>query len=616
MFKSFRRFLWSRKSVTGLFTKNRPKKIWEEKIDASKSFVMSLFKSCPEIAQVFPFPNVMQARDKENLEAMVNTANKFLVEMNDAAKNDERSKFGETALKKLAELGFCGLQVPEQYGGLGLSSTQYARLIQEIGGFDLALGVTLGAHQAIGFKGILLYGNDDQKKKYLPPLAAGKRIAAFCLTEKESGSDVKVLKSRAIPSPDKTHFILNGSKLWITNGGIADIFTVFAQVPVETPSGIAERMTAFIVERGFGGVKSGKPEQKMGIKASNTTEVFFDDCKIPSDNIIGEIGDGFKIAMNIVNSGRFGMAAILSGTMKAAIAEATKHAANRLQFGRLICHFGAIQEKIVRMCMAQYTAESMAYMIAGNMDKNCADFHLEAAITKIFASEAAWYVVDEAIQILGGNGYMTASGLERVLRDLRVFRIFEGTNEVLRVFVALSGFKYAREHFEHFQELTKSPSKGTGLVLKIIAKLLKRTWGLDGQRFAKTIHPDLEDSAHLLSKCINEFGDTSELLLAEQGKNITNNQFLLTRITNSVIDVYAMACVLSRATYALNESVPSAAYEGKMAKLICTEASERIFQNSKILRSSDKLTNFKQISSLAEDIVKFGGVIQCSPLEV
>lgn len=198
-------------------------------------------------------------------------------------------------------------------------------------------------------------------------------------------------------------------------------------------------MTAFIVERAFGGVSSGPPENKMGIKCSNTTEVYFEDVKVPVANVLGGVGNGFKVAMNILNNGRFGMGAAMAGTSRAALRTASEHAATRVQFGRKLAEFGAVRERLARCAALQYATESLAYMVSGNMDSGAADYHLEAAVSKVFASEAAWTVVDDAIQILGGMGFMRATGLERVLRDLRIFRIFEGTNDILRLFVALTG---------------------------------------------------------------------------------------------------------------------------------------------------------------------------------
>lgn len=295
--------------------------------------------------------------------------------------------------------------------------------------------------KSIGFKGIIIAGTEAQKAKYLPKLATGETIAAFALTEPSSGSDASSIRTRAELSPDGKHWIMNGQKIWISGGGLAEVFTVFAQTPVkdEVTGETKDKITAFIVERSFGGVTNGKPEKKMGIKCSNTVEVYFENVPIPVENVLGGVGNGFKVSMNILNAGRFGMSAALSGTMKAAIKQALAHATQRVQFGKTIISYGTTQEKFARMAMLQYVTESMAYMLSNNMDRGSPEFQVEAAISKVYGSEAAWWVIDECIQVLGGMGYMRDTGIERVQRDLRIFRIFEGANDILRLFIALTG---------------------------------------------------------------------------------------------------------------------------------------------------------------------------------
>lgn len=333
-------------------------------------------------------------------------------------------------------------------------------------------------------------------------MSAGKVYAAFALTEPSSGSDAGSIRCRAVKSADGKHYILNGSKIWISNGGVANIMTVFAQTEVTDPKTgeKKDKVTAFIVEREFGGVTNGAPEKKMGIKASNTAEVFFEDVKIPIENVLGGEGNGFKVAMNILNNGRFGMAGTLGGTMAACIRKAAEHASNRLQFGKKIEEYGSIQEKLARMGMLQYVAQSMAYMISQNMDSGSQDFHLEAAISKVFASEAAWHVCDEAIQILGGMGYMKETGLEKVLRDLRIFRIFEGTNDILRLFVALTGIQFAGSHLKELQKAFKNPAANLGLIFSESTKRIYRTIGFGGTDLSSQVDTSLVDSAKLCAQ--------------------------------------------------------------------------------------------------------------------
>lgn len=335
----------------------------------SSSLVMNMFNGQIKTDQVFPYPDVLSDEQYETLEMVKEPTGKLYNDY-DPLKSDLEEKIDDSILNVAKDLGGFGIMVPVEYGGAGLNNTQYARLGELMGARDLAIGVILGAHQSIGYKGILLYGNDKQKDKYLPDLATGKKIAAFALTEPSAGSDAASIQSRAELSEDGTHFVLNGSKIWISNGGTADVFTVFAKTPKKNKAGeIKDKVTAFVVERSFGGVTNGPPEKKMGIKASNTAEVYFENVKIPLENVLGEVGDGFKVAMNILNSGRFGMGAALTGSMRSCIAKATEFANSRTQFGNKIATYGAIQEKLAKMAMAHYASESLAYMVSGIMDR-------------------------------------------------------------------------------------------------------------------------------------------------------------------------------------------------------------------------------------------------------
>jgi len=584
---------------------------------ASQSFTMNLFRGVVETAQVFPFPQVLNEEQTDNLKMLVDPTAKFFEEVNNPAVNDAIEAVEPHSLEGLWELGAFGLQVPQDLGGLGLSNTQYARLVEIVGGHDLGVGITLGAHQSIGFKGILLFGTPEQKAKYLPRVTTGKEVAAFCLTEPSSGSDAGSIKSRAILSPDGKHYILNGSKIWISNGGLAEIMTVFAQTPVldEKTGKERDKVTAFIVERSFGGVTSGPPEKKMGIKASNTAEVFYEDVKIPVENVLGGVGQGFKVAMNILNNGRFGMAACLAGTMRAVTKKAVDHATTRLQFGRRIDSFGTIQEKLARMSILQYVTESLAYMISGNMDKGSTDFHLEAAISKVFASEAAWTVTDEAIQILGGMGFMKECGLERVMRDIRIFRIFEGTNDILRLFVALTGIQFAGVHLRELQKSFKNPAANLGLIFEEATKRAIRSVGLGSPpSLSEYVHPNLLSSSALAAKSIQSFGQAVEATLIKYGRGVVEEQFVLNRLASAAIDTYTMIVVLSRATEALQSGLPSAPVQELMTKVWCDEASERVAQNLESLRSNQTLENFSRLSTIAKNVCDNGGLVHINPL--
>lgn len=591
----------------------------ERRVVETSSFAMNLFRGQIRPEEVFPFRDVLTEEQHHTLKSLVGPVEEFLIDHNDPLKNDEIRELDEPTMDGLKMMGAFGLQVPEKYGGIGLNNTQYGRLVEIVGANDLGLGIVLGAHQSIGFKGILLCGTEEQKQKYLPFAASGEMMAAFCLTEPSSGSDASSIKSRAILSEDGTHYILNGGKIWISNGGIAEIFTVFAQTPVlDKDSGVTkDKVSAFIVERSFGGVTSGPPEKKMGLNASNTAEVHFDDVKIPRENLLGVEGGGFKVAMSILNNGRFGMAAALSGTMKASIQKAVEHATSRIQFGSCIASYGTIQEKLARMAMAQYITESMAYMISSNMDSGAAEYQVEAAISKVYGSEAAWFVTDEAIQILGGMGYMRATGLEKVLRDLRIFRIFEGTNDILRLFVALTGIQYAGGHLKEVQRAFKRPTANLGLILEEGSKRARRFVGMSGggESLHAYVHPELVDCAKAVSESIEEFGAAVETLLIRYGTSVVDEQFMLNRLANAAIDIYAMVVVLSRASRSLEQNLVSARHESMLTKVICDEGCERVDHLLNCLQKDGRhKKRFEFMSLISKDVVGNGGTVPSHPL--
>jgi len=494
---------------------------------------------------------------------------------------------------------------------LGLKNTQYAKLTEIAGAADLGFGIVMGAHQSIGYKGIYLFGNEQQKKKYLPDLCSGKRMACFCLTEPSSGSDAASIKTRAVKSDDGKHYILNGGKLWISNGGFAEIFTVFAQTPVKDPNTgeVKEKVSAFIVERQFGGVTNGPPEKKMGIKASNTAEVNFDNVKIPVENLLGAEGEGFKIAMNILNNGRFGLASSMAGTIKHVIGKASEWAGNRVQFKKKISEFGVIQEKIAKMSVDHYVAESMAYVIANNMDKGITEFQIEAAIAKVFCSEAAWKATDETIQVMGGMGYMKESGVERVLRDLRIFRFFEGTNDILRLFIALTGIQHAASHLQSVQK------GGLEAKLKFGSQSLMKKAGFGNlNSVIGEVHEDVKDGGRLLAECMGHFSDGVNSLVMKYKKNIMHEQIILSRLADAAIDIYGMAVVLSRCSDSLSKNLPSKDLETKYTTLFCNEASQRVALNLKDIKSNSRTANNELIKEISAAVISNGGVAHAGPL--
>ncbi|CAH2049786.1 unnamed protein product, partial [Iphiclides podalirius] len=610
----FQRKLLFRQSVVRGFASEAPKPETARGARQSASFTLNLFRGELETAQVFPFPEPLTEDQRQTLVELVPPVEKFFQEVNDPAKNDADAQIEEGTVSGLWELGAFGLQVPCELGGLGLNNTQYARLVEVVGAHDLGVGITLGAHQSIGFKGILLFGTEEQRAHYLPRVTGGE-YAAFCLTEPSSGSDAGSIKSRAVLSPDGQHYILNGSKIWISNGGIAEIMTVFAQTPIEKDGKTVDKVTAFIVERSFGGVSSGPPENKMGIRCSNTTEVYYEDVRVPVRNVLGGLGDGFKVAMNILNNGRFGMAAALAGTQRAALRVAAEHAATRVQFGRRLRDFGAVQEKLARMALLQYVTESLAYMVSGNMDSGAQDYHLEAAISKVFASDSAWAVVDESIQILGGMGFMKSAGLERVLRDLRIFRIFEGTNDILRLFVALTGIQFAGSHLQELQRAFKKPAANLGLIFSEAGRRAGRAVGLAGGALEPLVAPALAPHARELARAAAQLGVAVELALRKYGRAVVDEQQVLNQLAAAAIDGYTTAAVLSRASRAQRLGLASAEHELRLAEAWAEEATQRMAALPAAL-GARALAQAQRLAALGRAVADHPAGLARSPLNI
>ncbi|NXW15843.1 ACAD9 dehydrogenase, partial [Circaetus pectoralis] len=539
--------------------------------------------------EVFPYPEISN-EELEEINQFVGPVEKFFNEEVDSKKIDEDAKIPPETFKGLKDLGLFGMQIPEEYGGLGLSNTMYARL-GEITSLDGSIAVTLAAHQAIGLKGILIAGTDEQKAKYLPRLASGEHIAAFCLTEPGSGSDAASIQTRATLSEDGKYFLLNGSKVWISNGGLANIFTVFARTEVVDKDGqLKDKITAFIIERDFGGVTHGKPEDKLGIRGSNTCEVHFENTKVPIENVIGEVGGGFKVAMNILNSGRFSMGSASAGMIKKLIDRTDQHRHCEGVFHKLLLvkQRGLYHEKFCFMAVKAYVMESMAYLTAGMMDRpGFPDCSVEAAMVKVFSSEGAWACVSEALQILGGLGYMKDYPYERYLRDTRILLIFEGTNEILRMYIALTGMQYAGKILTDKIKEIKKGNVGVALG-EFLSKLRdimgrKVDYGLVGDR--GVVHPSLQESGKKLEENIYYFGITVRGLLSRFGKTIVEEQLVLKRVADIVINLYAMTAAISRASRSISIGLRNHDHEVLLTNIFCTEA---YFKNNYAMTQLEK----------------------------
>ncbi|HLT72681.1 MAG TPA: acyl-CoA dehydrogenase family protein [Cyclobacteriaceae bacterium] len=466
-------------------------------------------------------------------------------------------------LDKAGALGLLGTSVPQEYGGFGMDFNT-TMLVSEIIGGGHSVAVALSAHTGIGTLPILYYGNVEQKKKYIPKLATGEWKAAYCLTEPDSGSDANSAKSKAVLNADGTHYLINGQKMWITNGGFADVFIVFAKIDDD------KNLSAFIVEREFGGITMNEEERKMGIKGSSTRQIFFNDCLVPVANLLSERENGFKIAVNILNVGRIKLGAAAIGGSKRTVSLAVNYAIERKQFGTAIANFGAIKHKIAEMATRVFASESACYragqniddayeaLVAGGMDssqarlKSLEEFAIECAIMKVHGSEVLDFAVDEGVQIYGGMGFSAEGPMDRAYRDARINRIFEGTNEINRMLALDMLLKRAMKgHLDLMtpamavqKELLSIPSMGEdegGLFVKekkALANAKKAGLMIAGaavQKFMMKLSDEQEILMHLADMLIEIYVAESCLLRVEkiigtEGKEASLPQFEMAMI--------------------------------------------------------------------------------------
>ncbi len=539
-----------------------------------QSFMKALFHGVIAEDMIFPYPE-LPSEDRENTSMIIGSVRRFFAANVDAAKIDREHAIGPEVLAGLKELGLFGLQIPTEYDGIGLSAAAYCRVMQEIGGLDASIAVTLGAHQSIGLKALLLFGTAEQKRRFLPKLATGEHVAAFALTEPSAGSDAAAIKTRAELSPDGSAYVLNGSKIWITNGGFADFFTVFARTsPVE--EGSKPKITAFAVERSMG-VKNGPEEHKLGIRGSSTTEIFLDDVRVPKENVLGEVGRGFKVAMEVLNSGRLGLASGCVGASNALLKKAIERVKERRAFGRNIGEFGLIKDKIATMLAETYALESATYLTAGMVDSRIADYSLESAICKVLGSETSWRVVNETLQIAAGIGYMQDYPYERMLRDARINMIFEGTNEILRCFVALSGMQGPGKALSDVVRAMREPIKGFGLLSDFAVRKAK---GVLGRERMTRAHPLLSREAVIFEEYTAELAGQVEMVLRKHGRDIAEMQYTQRRVAEMAIDLYALAACLARTTRSIERrGEEGARREIDLTSIYATMAQKRMRQH-------------------------------------
>jgi len=474
-------------------------------------------------------------------------------------------------LKKAGDLGLSGVEIPETYGGMELDKVSAAVIADHIAKYA-GFATTWGGHTGIGTLPLVYFGTDEQKKKYLPKLAAGEIVGAYALSEASSGSDALNCRSRAALSSDGKHYVLNGEKMWITNAGFADLFTVFAKVD-------GEKFTAFLVERNFPGFSIGGEEHKMGIRGSSTCPIILNDCKVPVENVLGEIGRGHIIAFNILNIGRFKLGAMCVGGARESLNNAIGYAKQRKAFKKVIADFGLVREKLANMAMLIYVGESLVFRTVGMMDaalasidKSAADaakktlkaieeYAVECSIIKVWASEMLDYVVDETLQIYAGYGFVEEYPAERAYRDARINRIFEGTNEINRLII--TGF------------LLKRAMGGQLALMPAIKQLMDEV--LSSPSAVEDVEGVLAEEQKLVASAKKLGLFAAGAATQKYMMQIEQQQEVMGAIADMVIEVYAMESALLRTMkIASSQGEAAAALPVAMTRVYLSQAMDKI----------------------------------------
>ena len=562
------------------------------------SFVRGIFAGALHDSLLFPYPPPLDRRDPS--EALL--VRRLIADLRamqhdgliDSERFDEEETIGEEVIRALASAGFLGLTIPKEYGGLGLSNTGYARIFGELSRVDASVTVLIGVHCGLGSKAIVLFGNDEQKARYLPMLARGETLAAYALTEPETGSDAQHIKTTARPSADGSRWILDGHKLWIGNAHRAGVIATFAQTDVERGGTVVQRPTAFIVRPDMPGFRIERLIRKLGIRGSTQAELSYHQLEVPADHVLGVVGKGFGVAVHVLNGGRLTLAAGCTGGTKQIAAEMITFAQQRVQFGHPIVDFEITQRKVATIAADIYAADAMLGVLtelaSHRSGADADDWALEAACCKVFASEMVWRAADELVQVGGGRGYVKPYSYERWLRDSRINRIFEGTNEILRLFIALNGVQGPAERLKEIGSALRRPVRNLGLISGFAASRLRSALGAT-PTLDVTLDERLVPHKRYFEKHVAELHAATERAIQHYRTEIIDRQQELERLADMAIELFATGCVLAR-TQRLIEERGSAMceHEIELCDLFVVESGRRFrARREAILSPRDEL---------------------------
>ena len=560
--------------------------------DDAPSFVRGIFAGAIHDSLLFPFPAPLSERDPDEagtVRRLLSDLDRMSHGLIDSAKFDEEEAIPEEVIRAIADAGFLGMSIPREYGGLGLSPSAYAHVFGALSSLDPSLGVLVAVHSGLGSKAIVLFGTDAQKQRYLPMLARGDTLAAYALTEPETGSDAQNIVSQAQQNPDGS-WSLTGHKHWIGNGHRAGVIATFAQTPVERDGKTILRPTAFIIRPDMPGFEVIRTFRKMGIRGSTQAELVYRDMQVPADHVLGIVGKGFNVAVQVLNGGRMTLAAGCTHGTKRILDQMVEFADSRVQFGRPIADFEITQRKLARTATDAYAADAMLAELAYLADMPDADYALEAACCKVFASEMLWRAADEMVQVAGGRGFVKPYPYERTLRDARINRIFEGTNDVLRLFISLNGIRGPAEDLKELGIALRRPLKNLGLLSEFAASRIAERFGATPTLDVE-LHERLQGHARHFEKHVQELKDGAERVIREYRSEVVDRQQELERLSDMAIEMFATACVLSRTQQLLAElGEEGCAHELALCDLFVVASGRRFRANrGALLSTQDEL---------------------------
>ena len=535
---------------------------------------------------LFPYPRPLDERSADE----ARTVRRLIKELRglegdviDSARFDEEETIPDNVIRAFAEIGMLGLTIPRKYGGLELSSSAYARVFETLSAIDGSLAVMVGVHCGLGSKAIVLHGNDQQKERYLPPLARGDFLAAYALTEPDVGSDAQNIKTTATSIKDGEYWRLNGRKIWIGNAHRAGVIATFAQAFVQRRGESVQRMTAFLIRPDMPGFRVVGTVRKLGIRGSTQAELSYEGLEVPADHLLGSVGRGFSVAVHVLNAGRLTLAAGCTGGTKRTLQEMTSYAEQRVQFGHPLADFEITQRKLSRTASDIYASDAMLGVLASLVDRGDIDFSLEAACAKVFASEMVWRAADDMVQLAGGRGYVKPYPYERILRDSRINRIFEGANEVLRLFIALNGVQAPAQALKEIGSALRRPLRNLGLLGGYATSRVKLRLG-QTSTLDFEVHARLKRHKEYFEKHVAELGSATDRAIVRHREKIVDSQLVLERLANMAIDLFATACVIARTQSLIDErGINKVDREITLCDLFCVEAGRRFRGNRHML---------------------------------